>query len=187
MPDLARKDYYGVLRLPHGASDSVIRQRFKRLAKRFHPDVSTSPNAATEFRAIREAYEVLLDPARRSVVDSWYVSQTSFSQRQSSPVSPRRPASASGAATPDSAPAESRRPRVTSSLWVAGGDHAWNFGCFALLSFVTLFLTSLSFVEHVSTALSVAALAAVIIGTLAALGGERVRESLLWVFSRLWW
>jgi hypothetical protein len=52
---------------------------------------------------------------------------------------------------------------------------------------VTLFLTSLSFVEHVSTALSVAALAAAIVGTLAALGGERVRESLLWVFSRLWW
>ena len=187
MPDLARKDYYGVLRLPHGASDPVIRQRFKRLAKRFHPDVNASPDAATQFRAIREAYEVLLDPTRRAVVDSWYVSHTSATPRRSAPVGARSPASAPGAATPVSTPAAVPQSRVTSSVWVAGGDRTWNFGCFALLSFVSIFLTSLSIVEHVSTALFVAAVAAVTVGSLAAIGGDRVRESLLWVFSWLWW
>ena len=54
--EVAKKDYYGVLKLPAGASDSVVRQRFKRLARRLHPDVNPSPDAAAQFRELCRAY-----------------------------------------------------------------------------------------------------------------------------------
>ncbi len=64
-------DLYVVLGLSHGASDADIKRAYRRLARRFHPDINPGDRmAAVRFRQILEAYETLIDPARRSRYDS---------------------------------------------------------------------------------------------------------------------
>jgi molecular chaperone DnaJ len=64
-------DLYIVLGLAHGASESDIKRAYRRLARRFHPDVNPGDRAAAvRFRQIVEAYETLMDPQRRSRYDS---------------------------------------------------------------------------------------------------------------------
>ena len=185
--ELARKDYYGVLRLPAGASDPVIRQRFKRLAKRLHPDVNPSPDAASRFREIREAYEVLSDPVQRAVVDAWYGPQARpFWRTQSRAAargSPSNPAQAVNAHVPFTP----RQKRPISPMWTAGTDRGWSFGFFALLGFVAGFLGALPVTDELSTAVRAGATVALTAGIIAAIGGEKVREWLLWILSRAWW
>ncbi|MCM3876719.1 MAG: DnaJ domain-containing protein [Thermoanaerobaculia bacterium] len=187
MLELAKKDYYGVLKLPAGASEPVIRQRFKRLAKRLHPDVNPSPNAASQFREIREAYDVLTDPARRAVVDSWYAPHAKPAWRTPSRVSagnsPSTPAQAGGV----DAPFTPSQKRPISSVWTAGSDRVWNFCCFAPLGFIAAFISVLPVTSELSTAVRAGVAVALIAGIIAAIGGEKVREWLLWVLSRAWW
>ena len=60
-------DLFIVLGLPHGASESDVRRAYRRLARRFHPDINPGDRvAAARFREIVEAYETLIDPDRRS-------------------------------------------------------------------------------------------------------------------------
>lgn len=64
-------DLYVVLGLPHGASDAEIKRAYRRLARRFHPDINPGDRtAAARFRQIVDAYETLIDPDRRSRYDS---------------------------------------------------------------------------------------------------------------------
>jgi len=64
-------DLYIILGLSHGASESDIKRAYRRLARRFHPDVNPGDRtAAVRFRQIVEAYETLMDPQRRSRYDS---------------------------------------------------------------------------------------------------------------------
>lgn len=62
-------DLYRVLELTHEADAAAIRAAYRRLAKRYHPDVSLLPDAAERFVAITEAYEVLIDPVGRGHYD----------------------------------------------------------------------------------------------------------------------
>jgi molecular chaperone DnaJ len=63
-------DLYVVLGLPHGASDADIKRAYRRLARRFHPDINPGDRAAeARFRQILEAYETLIDPDRRQRYD----------------------------------------------------------------------------------------------------------------------
>jgi DnaJ domain len=185
--ELAKKDYYGVLKLPAGASEPVIRQRFKRLAKRLHPDVNPSPNAASQFREIREAYDVLTDPVRRAVVDSWYAPQAKPAWRTKSRIaarsSPSTPAQAGGA----DAPFTPSQKRPLSPVWTAGSDRVWNFCFFALLGFIAAFISVLPVTSELSTAVRAGVAVALVAGIIAAIGGEKVREWLLWILSRAWW
>jgi len=60
-------DFFIVLGLQHGASEADIRRAYRRLARRFHPDINPGDRAAeARFREILEAYETLIDPDRRS-------------------------------------------------------------------------------------------------------------------------
>ena len=60
-----------VLGLPHGATESDIKRAYRRLARRFHPDINPGDRMAeARFRQILEAYETLIDPDRRSRYDS---------------------------------------------------------------------------------------------------------------------
>jgi molecular chaperone DnaJ len=60
-------DFFIVLGLQHGASEAEIRRAYRRLARRFHPDINPGDRAAeARFREILEAYETLIDPDRRS-------------------------------------------------------------------------------------------------------------------------
>ena len=64
-------DLYVVLGLPHGASESDIKRAYRRLARRFHPDINPGDRTAeARFRQILEAYETLIDPERRSRYDA---------------------------------------------------------------------------------------------------------------------
>lgn len=64
-------DLYVILGLEHGASESEIKRAYRRLARRYHPDINPGDRTAeARFRQILEAYETLMDPERRSRYDS---------------------------------------------------------------------------------------------------------------------
>ena len=64
-------DLYVVLGVQHGATESDIKRAYRRLARRFHPDINPGDRQAeARFRQILEAYETLIDPQRRSLYDS---------------------------------------------------------------------------------------------------------------------
>lgn len=63
------KDYYEVLGVARDASTSDIKRAYRKLARRFHPDVSDEANAEERFKQINEAYEALKDPQRRQAYD----------------------------------------------------------------------------------------------------------------------
>ena len=62
-------NYYQILGVSPKATQEEIRAAYKRLAKRYHPDVNPHPNATRYFQQIREAYEVLSDPKKRQQYD----------------------------------------------------------------------------------------------------------------------
>jgi len=63
------KDYYKVLGVAKKASDDDIKQAYRRLARKYHPDVSKERNAEEKFKDLQEAYEVLKDPEKRGAYD----------------------------------------------------------------------------------------------------------------------
>jgi curved DNA-binding protein len=63
------KDYYAVLGVERTADEDQIRRAYRKLARRYHPDVSKDPAAETKFRDVNEAYEVLKDPEKRKTYD----------------------------------------------------------------------------------------------------------------------
>jgi curved DNA-binding protein len=63
------KDYYEVLGLSDTASADEIKSAYRRLARKYHPDVSKEKNAEERFKAINEAYEALKDPDKRKAYD----------------------------------------------------------------------------------------------------------------------
>jgi DnaJ-class molecular chaperone len=65
------RDYYQVLGVKPGASDAEIRAAYKKLAKKYHPDVNPGSKAAEEsFKDVSEAYQVLSDPQKRRSYDA---------------------------------------------------------------------------------------------------------------------
>jgi molecular chaperone DnaJ len=62
-------DYYGVLGLAPGSSDSEIKRAYRRLARDLHPDVNPDAGAKERFQEVSRAYEVLTDPEKRRIVD----------------------------------------------------------------------------------------------------------------------
>ncbi len=64
-------DLYIVLGVAHGASQADIKRAYRRLARRYHPDINPGDQSAElRFRQILEAYETLMDPVRRSRYDA---------------------------------------------------------------------------------------------------------------------
>ena len=64
------KDYYATLGVAKTATEKEIKQAFRKLARKYHPDVNPGDKAAeATFKEINEAYEVLGDPAKRKKYD----------------------------------------------------------------------------------------------------------------------
>ena len=63
------KDYYEVMGLQRGATQDEIKRAYRKLARKFHPDVSKEKNAEDRFKELQEAYEVLRDPEKRAAYD----------------------------------------------------------------------------------------------------------------------
>src|SRR6188472_79703 len=63
------KDYYKILGVNKTASQDDIKHAYRRLARKYHPDVSKEANAEAKFKDLQEAYEVLKDPEKRAAYD----------------------------------------------------------------------------------------------------------------------
>ncbi len=68
----SKRDYYEVLEVDRGASDTDIKKAYRKLAKQYHPDVNPGDkNAEAKFKEINEAYEVLSDPQKKARYDQY--------------------------------------------------------------------------------------------------------------------
>jgi curved DNA-binding protein len=75
---LEYKDYYSTLGVKRSASGDEIQKAYRKLARKFHPDVNSSPEAEQRFKEINESYEVLKDPEKRSVYDRYGANWKNF-------------------------------------------------------------------------------------------------------------
>jgi curved DNA-binding protein len=63
------KDYYTIMDLSRDATPDDIKRSYRKLSRKFHPDVSKEENAEARFKELGEAYEVLKDPEKRAAYD----------------------------------------------------------------------------------------------------------------------
>jgi len=88
---MAGKDYYNILGVNRGASEREIKQAYRRLARKYHPDVNPSDKSAeAKFKQINEAYEVLSDKEKRRKYDQFgdqwqYADQFTKARRHQTP------------------------------------------------------------------------------------------------------
>ncbi|MEJ2389573.1 MAG: DnaJ C-terminal domain-containing protein [Chromatiaceae bacterium] len=65
------KDYYQTMGVARDATQDQIKRAYRKLARKYHPDVSKEPDAEARFKEVGEAYEVLKDPEKRAAYDQF--------------------------------------------------------------------------------------------------------------------
>jgi curved DNA-binding protein len=63
------KDYYETLGVPRGASSDDVKKAYRKLAHKYHPDITKDPDGEEKFKAVNEAYKTLKDPELRKAYD----------------------------------------------------------------------------------------------------------------------
>ncbi len=98
MPATAKEDYYKVLGVKRNASQEEIRKTYRRLARKYHPDLNPGDKAAEErFKQVQEAYDVLSDPKKREMYDqAGFYSDTGFYPGAGAKAGPGPPPSGFG-------------------------------------------------------------------------------------------
>src|SRR6516165_10633544 len=72
MATTTKSDYYELLGVPRKASAKDIRAAFRKLARKYHPDLNPGDKSAEEkFKQLQEAYDVLSDPKKRQIYDQF--------------------------------------------------------------------------------------------------------------------
>ena len=66
-----KRDYYAVLGVPKTADANEIKRAYRKLAKKYHPDMNKADDAEEKFKEVQEAYEVLSDTEKRSTYDQY--------------------------------------------------------------------------------------------------------------------
>jgi curved DNA-binding protein len=64
------KDYYATLGVQRDAAPEEIKRAYRKLARKYHPDVSKLPDAEERFKEVNEAHEVLMDAEKRAAYDA---------------------------------------------------------------------------------------------------------------------
>jgi curved DNA-binding protein CbpA len=70
-----RHTYYKILMLAENADEEIVTTVYRKLARRFHPDIDPSPQAARRMAELNEAYSTLRDPEKRRDYDAWLASR----------------------------------------------------------------------------------------------------------------
>ncbi len=68
---MEKRDYYEILGVKKDASKDQLKKAYRRLVKKYHPDVNKEPDAEEKFKEVQEAYEVLSDDGKRSAYDQY--------------------------------------------------------------------------------------------------------------------
>lgn len=68
---MAKRDYYEVLGVDKNASQEEIKKAYRKLARKYHPDVNKGADAAEKFKEVKEAYETLKDPQKKAHYDQF--------------------------------------------------------------------------------------------------------------------
>ncbi|MCT3583666.1 DnaJ domain-containing protein, partial [Levilactobacillus brevis] len=68
---MAQSDLYGVLGVAKDASQDEIKKAYRKLAKKYHPDLNKAPDAAEKFKEVQDAYDVLGDEQKRANYDQY--------------------------------------------------------------------------------------------------------------------
>src|SRR3954466_13996591 len=72
MPTATKKDYYETLAVGRGADTEEIRKAYRKLARKYHPDLNPGDKSAEErFKKVQEAYDILSDENKRKVYDQY--------------------------------------------------------------------------------------------------------------------
>lgn len=68
---MAKRDYYEVLGVAKSASEAEIKSAYRKLARKYHPDVDKSEGASDKFKEVSEAYQILSDPKKKQTYDQF--------------------------------------------------------------------------------------------------------------------
>src|SRR2546421_2284216 len=98
MNDPANKDYYKILGVARMADEKEIKSAYRKLARKYHPDVNPDKSAEERFKEISEANDVLSDPDKRSQYDnsSERLNADRSQHPQDDPSSPSKPQASGG-------------------------------------------------------------------------------------------